>query len=280
MSYMHIENLYKARHILAFKECYALEKIHGTSAHISWNKEQVGFFTGESHPSFVALFDKERLVENFIALGHEKVMVYGENYGGKIQGMSETYGKEKKFVCFEVTIDGLWLNVPNAHDVVTKLGLEFVHYDLIPATKEAIEAIMAMDSAQAIRNGMGPGHRREGVVLRPVFEVRLNNDERVIAKHKNPEFAETKTPRPLDEAKLKLLEEAEAIADEWVTDMRLNHVLDAFPQPWDVTVTGDVIKAMIADIQREAAGEIVDSREARTAIGKRTAKLFKGKLRI
>ena len=32
MSYMHIDNLYKNQDILLFKECYALEKIHGTSA--------------------------------------------------------------------------------------------------------------------------------------------------------------------------------------------------------------------------------------------------------
>ena len=30
MGYMHIDNLYKDQRILQFKECYALEKIHGT----------------------------------------------------------------------------------------------------------------------------------------------------------------------------------------------------------------------------------------------------------
>jgi hypothetical protein len=150
---------------------------------------------------------------------------------------------------------------------------------LIPATIEAIEAILATDSVQAVRNGMGTGHRREGVVLRPPIEVRKNNDERIIAKHKNEGFGETKAPRPLSEEQLKVLDEAQAIADEWVTDMRLNHVLDAFPQPWDISETGNIIKSMIEDIVREAKGEIVDSREARTAIGKHTAKLFKAKLK-
>lgn len=35
MAYMHIENLYANQTILESKECYAMEKIHGTSAHIS-----------------------------------------------------------------------------------------------------------------------------------------------------------------------------------------------------------------------------------------------------
>lgn len=36
MGYMHIDNLYKNQDMLIFRECYALEKIHGTSAHVSW----------------------------------------------------------------------------------------------------------------------------------------------------------------------------------------------------------------------------------------------------
>lgn len=36
MSYMHIDNLYKSQTLLMFRECYALEKIHGTSAHVMW----------------------------------------------------------------------------------------------------------------------------------------------------------------------------------------------------------------------------------------------------
>ena len=39
--------------------------------------------------------------------------------------------------------------------------------------------------------------------------------------------------------------------------------------------TGKVIAAMVEDVTREAAGEIVDSKEARKAIGARAAKLFK-----
>jgi len=60
--------------------------------------------------------------------------------------------------------------------------------------------------------------------------------------------------------------------------MRLSHVLDDFPQPFDIRQTGEVIKSMAEDVAREAKAEIVDSPEARSAIGKRTAKMFKGRL--
>jgi hypothetical protein len=113
MGYLHIDNLYKDQTILMFKECYALEKIHGTSAHISWNvkDKKVKFFSGgESYERFVSLFDIEFLqktfAENFI---DSNVTIYGEAYGGKQQGMSNTYGKELKFIGFEVQVGEYWL---------------------------------------------------------------------------------------------------------------------------------------------------------------------------
>ena len=68
MGYLHIENLYKNQDIMLFIECYALEKIHGTSAHISYNREkdEIKFFSGgEKHERFVSLFDAEKLKRIF-----------------------------------------------------------------------------------------------------------------------------------------------------------------------------------------------------------------------
>jgi len=100
-----------------------------------------------------------------------------------------------------------------------------------------------------------------------------------VAKHKRDEFRETKTPRAVDPEKLKVLLDAKAIADEWVTEMRLAHVLDKMPSDTSLEHTRDVIAAMTADIEREAAGEIVMSREALKEIGAAAAKLFKGSLK-
>ena len=87
MSYMHIDNLYKNQDILLFKECYAMEKIHGTSAHIRWTKlEGLGFFSGgESYERFVNLFNKENLEKELSSLEVDKIFIYGEFYGGKCQ---------------------------------------------------------------------------------------------------------------------------------------------------------------------------------------------------
>lgn len=279
MGYMHIDNLYKNTEILMFKECYAMEKIHGTSAHISWKDGKVSFFAGgEKHANFIKLFDEVSLQHEFAEKFDCDVIIFGEAYGGKCQGMSETYGKELKFIAFDVKVGDYWLDVPNAEDVATKLELEFVYYVKISTDLESIDNQRDMHSIQAKRNGCGSDKVREGVVLRPLVEMKRNDGKRIMSKHKGDAFIETKTKREVDPERLKILQEAGEIASEWVTPMRLDHVLDKLGNPTEIKNTGKVIKAMIEDVFREAEGEIVESAAAKQAIGKKCAKLYKARI--
>lgn len=281
MGYYHINDLYKDQAILNFKECYALEKIHGTSAHISYKDGQIEFFSGGSnHKEFVKLFDVDFLRTKLVEMSppDETVYVYGEAYGGKLQGMSAAYGPKLCFVVFDVKVANLWLAVPIAEQWSLQLRLPFVHYVKIPTTLAAIDEQRDADSVQSVRNGMG-SHIREGIVLRPVQEYTKNNGERVIAKHKRDEFRETQTVHKVNPDKLIILADARAIADEWVTEERLNHLLTNGSIALDITQTGNVIKAMLKDIRREAAGEVVLSREAERRIGTETAIRFKRRLK-
>jgi hypothetical protein len=276
MGYQHIENLYKAQDILLFRECYATEKIHGTSAHIAWENSTIRFSSGGvRYDNFVSLFNVDQLAVDFSGLGHKPVVVFGEAYGGKCQKMSETYGKELRFVVFEVRIGTSWLAVPQAEEVAHKLGLEFVYYRKITTDLSEIDAERDSPSEQAKRNGIQEPRIREGVVLRPLIELTKNDGGRIVAKHKRPEFSERKTVQNVDPAKREILEKAEEIAVEWVTDMRLAHVLDKLGNPREVEDIPKVIKAVIEDVTREAFGEIVDNKEARKAIGKRACNLYK-----
>lgn len=279
VGYLHISNLYKEQSILLFKECYALEKIHGTSAHISWKDGQLHFFSGgEKHDNFVKLFDADALKSHFEAVGHPEIVVFGEAYGGKQQAQSWRYGKQLKFVAFDVKVGEHWLDVPNAHQVVERMGLEFVHYVRVSTDLSVLDAERDATSEQARRNGIEGFQPREGVVLRPIREFRDNRGERIISKHKRAEERETKTDRKVeDPAKLAVLEAADAIANEWVTPTRLEHVLDKLG-PVEISDTPKVIAAMIEDVTREAQGEILDSKEARKAIGFLAAKLFKQRI--
>lgn len=285
--------MYKCTDIFMFREVWALEKVHGTSAHVRFAPRDgfvdVSFFSGDSkYAEFVKLFDPGVLEAAYLAddrLNDSHVIVYGEAYGGKLQGMKATYGEQLRFVAFDVSVGDLWLDVPDAHDVCKRLGFEFVDYRLVPCTKEALDAERDRESVQAIRNGCGPGKLREGVVLRPPKELCRKNGSRIIAKHRRREFSETKQPREITPEALAVLQDAQAIAEEWVTEERLTHVLDKLagsqqlagdgPFPWELGNTGDVCRAMLEDVKREGAGEIVWTKAAERSVGTAAAKLFK-----
>jgi hypothetical protein len=286
MGYLHIDNLYKNKDILMFKECYALEKIHGTSAHISYNENtfnnipftMLNYFSGGVEQStFERLFDDKILINLFTekGLGEKEIVIFGEAYGGKTQKMSETYGKELKFVVFDIKVGDCWLSVSDAYGLAISLGLDFVHYNRICTDMESIDKERDAPSIQAIKNGIEEPRLREGIVLRPLIEFLDNRGNRIICKHKSDEFKETKTLRIVSEEELKILTDAKEIAEEWVTPMRLNPVLDAHKLENDPKNYGLVIKEMYADIAREGADEISMIKAAKKAISKKTIELLK-----
>ena len=275
MGYQHIENLYKAPEIF---QCYALEKIHGTSAHLTYQQGQLRLSPGgEDHTRFAALFDRVTLRASLAArfTAADAVVIHGEAFGGTQQGMAATYGDALRFLPFDVRQNGTWLDVPAAEALCRALGLGFVPYERGPLTLEWLDAQRDRDSLVAV----GPGHIREGVVVRPIRELTYPTGERFLFKHKRDEFRETATPRAVDAGRVAVLAEAEAIAREWVTPMRLAHVLQRVPYR-SARDTPAVIRAMQEDVRREAGDEVVWSPDAEKAIARTTAALLgEGKVR-
>ena len=104
----------------------------------------------------------------------------------------------------------------------------------------------------------------------------------MMVKHKGEKFSETKTLREVDPEKLKVLSEAQAVADEWITAMRLEHVIDKLTLgggELSVKDTKKVISAMVQDVKDESEGEIIWSKEVSKALGKSAAKLFHKRLK-
>ena len=280
MGYLHIGNLYKAQDILLFKRCYAMEKIHGTSAHVQYKDGMLTYFSGGGkHAVFMELFaPHDDFKEKFVARGYYDITIYGEFYGGSLQGMKATYGDKQRFVAFDVRIVDSWLSVPKAAAVLEALGIEMVHWVEIPTDMEAIDAQRDMPSAQAIRNGCGNDKKAEGVVLRPLIELTDNRGDRIIVKHKRADFEERKTPqRVVDPNMLTVLRDAKAIAEEWVVPRRLEHVLDKIPGA-GLEHMRAVLEAMCEDVKREAGNEIVWSKDVMAAINRRAATMFKRKI--
>ncbi len=302
MGYLHIPNLHRDQRILREEECYALEKIHGTSAHVRYAytvendmELMVYFHGGATEASFAECFlDKNGLRERFKKLAKEygvsDITVYGEAYGGSMQKMAHRYGPRLKFVAFDVRFGSGWLTVVEAETVVLQLGLEFVHWRVIPTTIEAIDAERDAPSVQAKRNGVEGDQPREGVVLRPLAEMvgEKGQGDRIIAKHKHPEANERATPEDVllarsinMDAKQRDLMAGQAVADEFVTEERLSHVLDhlaAAGTAPEIEATGKVISAMIEDVLREGFGELLATSGTKAAVAKRTRAMFHARL--
>lgn len=284
MGYAKISNLYKRPDFLdMFKKVWVTEKIHGTSAHIRFFQDDLHIFAGGSdHSAFSSLFDKEKLLDiyrNSTLVGKETTL-YGEAYGGKCQGMSSTYGKELRFIVFDVLVEDKWLYVLDAKQVAERFNQEFVWCKLVDNTLEELNKYRDQPSELAKLRGCGDDKPAEGIVVKPLYECYDKNGGRWYVKHKRADFCETSSKREtvVDPAKIVIMAKAEEIASEWVTPMRLTHVLDKLqPAAVGMEDTGRIIKAMQDDIRIESAGEI-DWRlekDINARIARNTSKLWK-----
>ena len=279
MGYAKIENLYRRPDAL---QCFALEKIEGSSANISFNGYDVNYFSGcAKHSDFMNLFMdanlKEVYKQKFLSdtdeagefFKNKKMIIYGEVFGQKIQGMKATYGDKLRFLAFDVKLDDRWLNVPSAEFIVKEFGLDFVAYEQGPLTLEWLDEQRDRPSRAAIY----PDKPAEGIVIRPIQECYVNGNSRMILKHKRAEFRETKTQREVDPNAAFFLFEKSKIVDEYATPARLNHVLQKTPyrEPADI---GKIIKAFQADLRVECAGEFEWTRQVVGAIGQRVAEML------
>ncbi len=281
MAYQHIENLYCNQDILLFKECYVSEKIHGTSAHIRWQDNQIHFFSGgEKHQKFSNLFNIPELKEKFQALNIDKFVIYGEAYGGKQQGMRKTYGDDLKFIVFEVKIGDCWLDMYSADKFASALRFEFVWYTRTNTDIETLDIYRNQSSVQARRNSpvLFSVAKSEGIVIRPIIEVTKNNGQRIIAKHKRADFSETKTPMEVNKADLEVLSRIKDICIEWVTENRLSNILSHIEGELEIEMIPRLINLMVEDVLREGEREIVKSKQLVKAISRETALMVKRRL--
>ncbi len=280
MGYLHIDNLYKIPEFLQeFEEVYVSEKVHGTSGNISLSPNGLRIFPGGEKLSNVEkLFSEEFLLEKYLGLHtDQEIILYGELYGGKCMGMSHTYGKDLAFIVFDVKKNDVWLNLPEANIFAQYFNQEFVPWYQVKNTLENLDRHRDLPSELAKRRGIVEDKIREGIVVKPLWEKVNKWGSRWIVKHKRNEFMETKTPREVDPAKVQILLEAKAVAEEWVTEERIRHVLDGNQIPLDMAKTGDFIRALLEDIKREAGNEIdwTNEKDINRQIGTVGAQMFK-----
>jgi len=292
MSYRHISNLYADASVLMFKTVYAMEKVHGSSARITWKDKQLTFFAGGvKHELFLEFFDQAALKTRLMELFPDSTLtIVGEAFGGKHQGMAHTYGPKLKFVAFEVKLEAdgrdRWYSVPDAERIARALGLDFVYYELCVTDLAELDRQRDLPSEEAFKAGMAERDKpetwklREGIVIRSPVELYDFQGGRFLAKHKRKEFSERAHAPKVGEASV-VLTEAKAIADEYVVRERLLHVMDQVKIANNLEAVDKVayipliIAEMIADINREASPATEMTKPVMKQIGNAAATQYK-----
>jgi hypothetical protein len=205
MEYHKIETLYerdeathkikpgilKNRTYAMLKSWQWTEKIDGTNVRAIWDLPTGKLmFNGRSDNAQIRADLIRYLYEN-IPLENVKAVfpetsavLYGEGYGAGIQ-KGGGYSDKKKFILFDVLVDGKWwLNWEATCDVAAKLHLETVPYLGEMTLEEATEKVRA-GFPSALNGGKMPA---EGMVGRPIETLFDKKGARLIVKLKTKDF--------------------------------------------------------------------------------------------
>ena len=166
------------------------EKIDGTNIQIRWDGHKVwygGRTERASIPShlmnkLIELFgsnDTEQLFEQ--KFGETEVILYGEGYGAKIQ-RGESYRKDVSFILFDVLIGNIWLKRESVEDIARAFGIDIVPIVLIGTLQDAVDFVKTHPKSTIGTANM------EGVVGRPMVELKDRTGKRVIVKVKVKDF--------------------------------------------------------------------------------------------
>lgn len=168
---------------------YATEKIDGTNIRVFWDGYRVSL-AGRNEKSLIPKELMQRLEEIFLGesneelfegvFGTKQVILYGEGYGGKIQG-NNGYG-DYDFILFDVMIDGCWLSRENVIGIAEALGIKVVPVMGIGTLPEIVEWIKNKPMSLFREREV------EGFVCKPVVPMYYRNGEPITVKVKCRDF--------------------------------------------------------------------------------------------
>ena len=171
------------------------EKIDGTNVGIVWDGYAV-HFQGRSETSSLPSKLVEYLMNTFLSdevqelfeqkFGEMKVVLFGEGYGAGIQ-KGKAYRNDLAFILFDVYLPekDLWLKRDAIEDIAQCFNIEAVPVIMTGTLSEAVEFVKARPNS-TIGNA-----KMEGLVCKPLEEVRDRMGNRVVVKVKCKDFPNT-----------------------------------------------------------------------------------------
>jgi hypothetical protein len=176
---------------LANNEWEFTEKIDGTNIRIYWDGHKISF-GGRTERASIPSHLVNKLNEIFLneeteqlfeqKFGEMEVILFGEGYGAKIQGVGGKYRSDVGFILFDVLIGENYQSRESVEDIAKAFGLEIVPIVLRGTIQEAVDFIKTKPNSTI---GTAP---MEGVVGRPKVELRDRCDHRLIVKIKCRDF--------------------------------------------------------------------------------------------
>lgn len=181
--------VFKNRTYTLLKEWQFTEKIDGTNIRCIWQDGNLKFGgktdNAQIHSDLVTwLYENVTVVRLTEVFPEVPVILYGEGYGAGIQ-KGGLYSPTKKFILFDILVDGIWwLNWESICDVAMKLNLEVVPF-LGSMTIEQMTEMVRTGFQSRLGNG---STRAEGVVGRPAETLFDKKGSRLILKLKTKDF--------------------------------------------------------------------------------------------
>lgn len=123
------------------------------------------------------VFDWERCSE---------VILYGEGFGCKIQGCGDDYNsKDTDFILFDIMIDGIFMRSEFVTDTAINLNIKRVPVLGYDSLKHIEEYVKTKPISRISEN---PNFPMEGVVCRPIGDLKDRLDNRIIIKIKHKDY--------------------------------------------------------------------------------------------
>lgn len=178
---------------LALNEWVFTEKVDGTNIRIYWDGHKVTFAGRTDNAQIPAhlvnrlndLFGGEENAQLFEQkFGEMPVILYGEGYGPKIQGVGAKYRDDVDFILFDVMVGEMYLKRSDVENIAEYFSIDVVPILCQGTLYSGIEYVQTHRESTIAKNGAP----LEGVVGRPCVEVLDRRGKRVIVKIKCCDF--------------------------------------------------------------------------------------------
>lgn len=177
---------------LRFNDWQFTEKIDGTNISVEWDGHAVSFH-GRTERAQIPTHLLEYLEKTFLTTeaeelfeqtyGDKNVILYGEGYGAKIQN-GGNYRSDVSFILFDVLIGDNWQEREWVEKTAKMFGIDVVPVVFVGSLEEGVDYVMEHHPS-TIGTAM-----MEGIVGRPMVEMRDRLGKRIIVKIKWEDFKE------------------------------------------------------------------------------------------